>query len=196
MGKCRLWVNVSWVYVAMGICRMGICRLTDQPGKVTCVSCADKSICRAHFTSPTFFNLLQQTSVSNKHGKKTLFCPDCCHSSSASPQSFIFQRTLSFQFSVLSVLFGPNASPSPNIFHLFIFRSSSPWMEHSPCSGPGEPFLYCSNFVFLCRRNDLNRSECFFPDQNFAKVFANMMYSFCQEPPCFFKFDFLHKLKH
>ena len=29
MGKCRLWVNVSWVYVAMGICRMGICRLTD-----------------------------------------------------------------------------------------------------------------------------------------------------------------------
>ena len=28
MGKCRLWVNVSWVYVAMGICRMGICRLT------------------------------------------------------------------------------------------------------------------------------------------------------------------------
>ena len=42
----------------------------DQPGKVTCVSCADKSICRAHFTSSTFFNLLQQTSVSNKHGKK------------------------------------------------------------------------------------------------------------------------------
>ena len=29
MGKCRLWVNVSWVYVAMGICRMGICRLTE-----------------------------------------------------------------------------------------------------------------------------------------------------------------------
>ena len=30
MGKCRLWVNVSWVYVAMGICRMGICRLTEN----------------------------------------------------------------------------------------------------------------------------------------------------------------------
>ena len=30
MGKCRLWVNVSWVYVAMGICRMGICRLTPE----------------------------------------------------------------------------------------------------------------------------------------------------------------------
>ena len=39
----------------------------DQPGKVTCVSCADRSICRAHFTSSTFFNLLQQNI---KHGKK------------------------------------------------------------------------------------------------------------------------------
>ena len=134
----------------------------DQPGKVTCVSCADKSICRAHFTSQTFFNLLQQTSVSNKHGEKTLFCPDCCHSSSASPKSFIFKRTLSFQFSVLSVLFGPNASPSPNIFHLFIFRSSSPWMEHSPCSGPGEPSLYCSNFVFFVQPKWFNQIKMSF----------------------------------
>ena len=32
MGKCRPWVNVTWVNVAMGIYRMGICRLTGRPG--------------------------------------------------------------------------------------------------------------------------------------------------------------------
>ena len=58
--------------------------------------------------------------------------------------------------------------------------------------GPGELSLYCSNLFFFIQPDQ----NVFFPDQNFAKVFANMMYSFCQKPPCVFKFDFFHRLKH
>ena len=143
----------------------------DQPGKVTCVSCADKSICRAHFTRSTFFILLQ-------HLLSWLL-------------SFIVSVTIEFHFSKNSIL--------P------ILRSFCPlWTKCFSVSKHFPPFHFPFFFSVdgtFCLpgarcRNDLIRSKCFFPDQNFAKVFANMMYSFCQKPPCVFKFEFLHKLKH
>ena len=133
----------------------------DQPRKVTCVSCADKSICRAHFTSSTFFKLLQQNSVSIKHGKK--------HCSVLivvihRQRHHLWTKCLSF-----SKHFPPFHSP-----FTFFFSVDRAF---SLLRGQVNP-LVCIILFFLYSQSVLTRSKCLFPYQSFAKVLANMMYTY------------------